>query len=77
MTKLIEFNHDTLMHESGNVIKENINHQVKPYKKSRYISPGKRSARLIRQICDIYKDRSFYSMKGAIFYQLFEIFMIV
>lgn len=43
MTKLIEFNHDTLMHESGNIIKENINHQVRSYKTSRYISPGKRS----------------------------------
>jgi len=43
MTKLNDFNHDTLMHESGYVIKDNINRQVKPYKTTRYISPGKRS----------------------------------
>ena len=44
MTKLIEFNHDTLMHESGNIIKENVKHQVSRYKTIRYISPGKRSS---------------------------------
>jgi hypothetical protein len=44
MTKLVDFNHDTLMHESGNVIKDNINRQVKPYKTTRYISPGHRSS---------------------------------
>ena len=43
MTKLDDFNHDTLMHESGNVLKENISQQVKPFKQIRYISPGKRS----------------------------------
>jgi hypothetical protein len=43
MTKLTEFNHDTLMHESGNLIKDNINRQVKSYKHKRYIAPGKRS----------------------------------
>jgi hypothetical protein len=43
MTKLDDFNHDTLMHESGNVLKDNIHEQVKPYKQTRYISPGKRS----------------------------------
>jgi hypothetical protein len=34
---------DTLMHISGNVLKENIGEQVKPYKTIKYISPGKRS----------------------------------
>jgi hypothetical protein len=43
MTKLVDFNYDTLMHESGNIIKDNINRQVKPIKSTRYISPGKRS----------------------------------
>ena len=43
MTKLTDFNHDTLMHESGNIIKDNINRQIKSYKITRYISPGKRS----------------------------------
>ena len=43
MTKLDDFNHDTLMHESGNVLKDNIGQQVKPFKTTRYIAPGKRS----------------------------------
>lgn len=43
MTKLNDFNHDTLMHESGNLLRDNIGQQVKPYKSTRYISPGKRS----------------------------------
>jgi hypothetical protein len=43
MIKLNDFNHDTLMHESGNVLKDNISQQVKPYKTTRFISPGKRS----------------------------------
>ena len=43
MTKLIDFNHDTLMHESGNVLKDSINKQVKSYKTVRFISPGRRS----------------------------------
>jgi len=43
MTKLNDFNHDTLMHESGNVLKNNIGEQVKPFKNVRRIVPGKRS----------------------------------
>ena len=43
MTKLVDFNHDTLMHESGNLLKDNIGEQVKPYKQIRYVTPGKRS----------------------------------
>ncbi|MBT3391224.1 MAG: hypothetical protein HN413_12525 [Chloroflexi bacterium] len=43
MTKLNDFNHDTLMHESGHVLKDNIGDQIKPFKKTRYISPGKRN----------------------------------
>ena len=42
MTKLNDFNHDTLMHESGNVLKDNINQQVKPFKNTRYLRPGNR-----------------------------------
>jgi hypothetical protein len=44
MTKLNDFNHDTLMHESGHLIVDNIGEQIKPYKKTKYISPGKRSS---------------------------------
>jgi len=43
MTKLNDFNHDTLMHESGNLLRDNIGQQVKPFKSTRFISPGKRS----------------------------------
>jgi hypothetical protein len=43
MTKLVDFNHDTLMHESGNLLKDNIGAQLKPYKKIRYIQPGKKT----------------------------------
>jgi hypothetical protein len=43
MVKLPEFNQDTLMHASGNLLKDNVGAQVKPYKRTRYISPGKRS----------------------------------
>ncbi len=34
---------DTLMHVSGNLLKENVGEQVKPYKQVRYVMPGKRS----------------------------------
>ncbi len=34
---------DTLMHVSGNVLKDNVGAQVKPFKDVRYISPGTRS----------------------------------
>lgn len=34
---------DTLMHISGNVIKDNIGEQIKPFKRDQYISPGTRS----------------------------------
>jgi len=43
MTKLNDYNHDTLMHESGNLIKMNIGEQIKPYKNTHYIQPGKKS----------------------------------
>jgi hypothetical protein len=43
MTKLVDFNYDTLMHESGNLLKENIGDQIKPFKKIRYIQPGKKT----------------------------------
>jgi hypothetical protein len=31
------------MHESGNLLKDNIGAQLKPYKKIRYIQPGKKT----------------------------------
>lgn len=42
MGKDIDFG-DTLMHISGNVLKDNISLQVKPYKNDQFISPGTRS----------------------------------
>jgi hypothetical protein len=43
MGKDPDFNQDTLMHASGNIIKDNVQEQVKPYRNFQYISPGKRS----------------------------------
>jgi hypothetical protein len=43
MKKEADFNMDTLMHASGNILKDNVGAQVKPYKRIRYITPGKRS----------------------------------
>lgn len=43
MQKDPDFRGDTLMHVSGNVLKENIARQIKPYKKNNYITPGTRS----------------------------------
>ena len=34
---------DTLMHVSGNIMRDEIARQVKPYKRVNYIAPGKRS----------------------------------
>jgi hypothetical protein len=34
---------DTLMHVSGNILKDIVGEQVKPYKNTKYIAPGKRS----------------------------------
>lgn len=34
---------DTLMHISGNVLKDNVTEQVKPFKRVQYIAPGTRS----------------------------------
>ncbi|MCP4142686.1 MAG: hypothetical protein GY755_20795 [Chloroflexi bacterium] len=44
MTKLNDFNHDTLMHESGHLLVNNISKQIKDYKDTKYFSPGKRSS---------------------------------
>ena len=41
MVKLNDYNHDTLMHESGHLLQENLAEQLKPYKHARYIAPGK------------------------------------
>lgn len=43
MVKLDDYNHDTLMHESGHLLQDNLAEQIKPYKKTRYLSPGTRS----------------------------------
>jgi hypothetical protein len=34
---------DTLMHVSGNVLRDNVGEQVKPFKRTQYIEPGMRS----------------------------------
>ena len=41
MGKDVDFG-DTLMHVSGNVLKDNVGDQVKPYKTTQYIAPGSR-----------------------------------
>ena len=43
MQKLPHFNNDTLMHVSGQVLKDNVGSQVKPYKVVRSFKPGKYS----------------------------------
>lgn len=43
MVKLNDYNHDTLMHESGHLLQDNLAEQLKPYKKTRYLAPGTRS----------------------------------
>lgn len=43
MVKLPHFDHDTLMHVSGQVLKNNVGDQVKPYKTIRSFKPGKYS----------------------------------
>ncbi len=43
MTKLAHFDHDTLMHVSGQIIKNNVGAQVKPFKNVRTFKPGKYS----------------------------------
>lgn len=43
MVKLNDYNHDTLMHESGRLLVDNINEQVKPFKRTRYFTPSTRS----------------------------------
>jgi hypothetical protein len=43
MVKLNDYNHDTLMHESGHLLQENLAEQLKPYRQVKYISPGTKS----------------------------------
>jgi len=43
MVKLNDFNHDTLMHESGHLLVDYMGEQIKPFKDTRYITPGNRS----------------------------------
>jgi hypothetical protein len=40
MVKLDDYNHDTLMHESGHMLQDNIAEQIKPFKNTKYIAPG-------------------------------------
>jgi hypothetical protein len=39
MVKLPDYNHDTLMHESGHLLQDNLRPQVKPHIKDIYITP--------------------------------------
>ncbi len=41
MVKLVDYNHDTLMHESGHLLLGNIHEQIKPFKNVRYLKPGR------------------------------------
>jgi len=43
MVKLPHFDHDTLMHVSGQILKNNVGDQVKPHKDVRSFKPGKYS----------------------------------
>jgi hypothetical protein len=43
MVKLNDYNHDTLMHESGHLLQENLEEQLKPFNQTKYISPGTKS----------------------------------
>jgi hypothetical protein len=43
MQKLADFNMDTLMHVSGQVLKDNVGRQVKPFRQVNYLRPGARS----------------------------------
>ena len=43
MVKLNDYNHDTLMHESGYLLQDNLGEQLKPFKQVKYIEPGTRS----------------------------------
>ena len=40
MKKLREFNMDTLMHNSGHIVRKNVAEQVKPFKQLKYLKPG-------------------------------------
>jgi hypothetical protein len=43
MIKDIDFNMDTLMHASGNILKRHVGEQVKPFKQVRYIRPDNKA----------------------------------
>lgn len=43
MQKLADFNHDTLMHASGQILKNQVSKQLKPFRNIRYITPGKQA----------------------------------
>ena len=40
MVKLNDYNHDTLMHESGHLLQDNLAEQLLPFKRTHYIAPG-------------------------------------
>jgi thymidylate synthase len=43
MVKLNDYNHDTLMHESGHLLQENLTEQLKPFVQKKFITPGTKS----------------------------------
>lgn len=43
MVKLNDYNHDTLMHESGHLLQDNLAGQLKPFLQTKYITPGTKS----------------------------------
>jgi hypothetical protein len=43
MVKLDDYNHDTLMHESGHMLRDNISEQIKHLKDTHYVAPGQLS----------------------------------
>jgi len=43
MLKDIDFNQDTLMHASGNILKRHVGEQIKPFKQVRYIQPDNKA----------------------------------
>lgn len=43
MEKDIDFNQDTLMHASGNLLKKNVREQVKPFRQIKYFRPDNKS----------------------------------
>ncbi|GER81271.1 MAG: DUF166 family protein [Anaerolineales bacterium] len=43
MVKLNDYNHDTLMHESGRLLQDHLAEQLKPFVQTKYVTPGTKS----------------------------------